>query len=441
MRTAAYRGRRRQRGPFDVGGATAASGKMAAWRAALVVGARAPLRGRLAGLRPPRSQRRPPSWRVVAAAAALVGGGSLAACYSGRPGVFPTVLAQKEDVINVERDERLSLRKHRFMHFASLEYEGEYYMTPRDFLFSVMFDQVERKASAKKLTKKEVDAALLCVAKAKPGPTFFRELGDKEPQTGFQIAFKMLDTDGNEQVEKKEFFKLQRIIGKEDDLKIAGDEAVFRGVELESCGVNTMLLIHFFGKEGKEKLHYSEFFRFMENLQTEVQEMEFIKFSKGLNVMRKEDFAEWLLYFTDEENNEIYWQNVKDRIEAGENISLEEFKTFCKFTNNLEDFSIAMQMFTVANRPVKRAEFKRAVKVATGQELSDNVLDTIFKIFDLDGDDCLSHSEFLGVLRNRIHRGLRVPQQQGIQGYWKCVKRESIKGAKEVWKQTGKSPF
>ncbi|KAM6438417.1 calcium uptake protein 2, mitochondrial [Rhynochetos jubatus] len=432
---------------------------MAAWRAALAAGARVPLRGRLAGLRPPRSQRRPPNWRAaaVAASAALIGGGCLAAWYSGRLSAFPAVLAQKEDVINVERDERLSLRKHRFMHFASLEYEGEYYMTPRDFLFSVMFDQVERKASAKKLTKKEVDAALLCVAKAKPGPTFFRELGDKglisyaeylflltiltKPQTGFQIAFKMLDTDGNEQVEKKEFFKLQRIIGKEDDLKTSGDETVFRGAELESCGVNTMLLVHFFGKEGKEKLRYSEFFRFMENLQTEVQEMEFIKFSKGLNVMRKEDFAEWLLYFTDEENNEIYWQNVKDRIEAGENISLEEFKTFCKFTNNLEDFSIAMQMFTVANRPVKRAEFKRAVKVATGQELSDNVLDTIFKIFDLDGDDCLSHSEFLGVLRNRIHRGLRVPQQQGIQGYWKCVKRESIKGAKELWKQTGKSPF
>uniref|UniRef100_A0A8B9GBQ6 Mitochondrial calcium uptake 2 n=1 Tax=Amazona collaria TaxID=241587 RepID=A0A8B9GBQ6_9PSIT len=291
-------------------------------------------------------------------------------------------------------DERHSLRKHRFMRFASLEYEGEYYMTPRDFLFSVMFDQIERKLFSHHC---------VCEGKetSKPGPTFFRELGDKvcvrlftvkfflqfiaEPQTGFQIAFKMLDTDGNEQVEKKEFFKVC-------------------GAEVESCGVNTMLLVHFFGKEGKEKLRYSEFFRFMENLQTEVQEMEFIQFSKGLNVMRKEDFAEWLLYFTDEENNEIYWQNVKERIEAGENISLEEFKTFCKFTNNLEDFSIAMQMFTVANRPVKRAEFKRAVKVATGQELSDNVLDTIFKIFDLDGDDCLSHSEFLGVLRNRIHR-------------------------------------
>ncbi|XP_064027902.1 calcium uptake protein 2, mitochondrial isoform X2 [Pogoniulus pusillus] len=392
---------------------------MAAWRAALVAVVRAPLRGRLAGLCPPRSQRRPPSWRVIAAA--LVGGGSLVARYSGQPVVFPTVLAQKGDVINVEADERLSLRKHRFMQFASLEYEGEYYMTPRDFLFSVVFDQVERLISYAEYL------FLLTIL--------------TKPQTGFQIAFKMLDTDGNEQVEKKEFFKLQRIIGKENDLKAAGDETLFQGAEPESCAVNTILLVHFFGKEGKEKLHYSEFFRFMENLQTEVQEMEFIRFSKGLNVMRKEDFAEWLLYFTDEENNEIYWQNVKDRIKAGENISLEEFKTFCKFTNNLEDFSIAMQMFTVANLPVKRAEFKRAVKVATGQELSDNVLDTIFKIFDLDGDDCLSHGEFLGVLRNRIHRGLRVPQQQGIQGYWKCVKRESIKGAKEVWKQTGKSPF
>ncbi|XP_068037443.1 calcium uptake protein 2, mitochondrial [Anomalospiza imberbis] len=437
--------------------AAALSGKMsAAWRAAVAAAARAPLRGRLAAMRPPRSQRRPSAWGA-AAAAALVGGGCLAACYSGRPRAFPTVLAQKEDVIHADVDERLSLRKHRFMHFASLEYEGEHYMTPRDFLFSVMFDQVERKASAKKLTKKEVDAALLYVAKAKPGPTFFRELGDKglisyaeylflltiltKPQTGLQIAFKMLDADGNEQVEKKEFFKLQRIIGKEDDLKASGDETVLRETELDSCGVNTVLLVHFFGKQGKEKLRFSEFFRFMENLQTEVQEMEFIKFSKGLSFMRKEDFAAWLLYFTDEENNEIYWQNVKDRIEAGENISLEEFKTFCKFTNNLEDFSIAMQMFTVANRPVKRAEFKRAVKVATGQDLSDNVLDTIFKIFDLDGDDCLSHSEFLGVLRNRIHRGLRVPQQQGIQGFWKCVKKESIKEVKEMWKQTGKSPF
>ncbi|OCT96103.1 calcium uptake protein 2, mitochondrial [Xenopus laevis] len=369
-----------------------------------------------------------------------------------------TVLAQKEDA-NDEAKENQSIRKQRFMQFASLKYEGDYYMTPRDFLFSVMFEQMERRTISKTIAKKELDAMLSQATKAKPGCTFFRDLGDKglisyteylflltiltKPQTGFRIAFKMLDTDGNEQVEKREFFKLQRILGHKEDMKMgSGGVTSTQEPSSDSSDVNTTLLVHFFGRGGREKLQYSEFYKFMENLQTEIQEMEFIQFSKGLNFMRKEDFAEWLLFFTDEENNDMYWQNVQARIPPGESISMDEFKSFYHFMNNLEDFSITMKMFSSANRAVKMAEFKRAVKVATGQELSNNVLDTVFKIFDLDGDNCLSHGEFLGVLKNRLHRGLKhVPQQQGMHGYWKCVKRETIKGANEVWKQTGKSPF
>uniref|UniRef100_A0ACB8FGK5 Uncharacterized protein n=1 Tax=Sphaerodactylus townsendi TaxID=933632 RepID=A0ACB8FGK5_9SAUR len=84
----------------------------------------------------------------------------------------------------------------------------------------------------------------------------------QEPQTGFHIAFKMLDADGNEQVEKKEFFKLQKIIGKQDELKAAsGDEIVRQEPELEGSDINTMLLVHFFGRGGKEKLQYCEFCR------------------------------------------------------------------------------------------------------------------------------------------------------------------------------------
>ncbi|XP_069496775.1 calcium uptake protein 2, mitochondrial isoform X2 [Ambystoma mexicanum] len=369
-----------------------------------------------------------------------------------------TVWAQSEGDLVDEMAEKQSIRKQRFMHFASLQYEGEFYMTPRDFLFSVMFENVKRKVLAKNLTKKDVDAMLVQAAKTKPGPSFFRDLGDRglisyteylflltiltKPQTGFNIAFKMLDTDDNEQVEKKEFFKLQKILGHKDEVQSTpGVSATSQDVAVDSPDINTTLLVHFFGRGGREKLQYSQFQRFTENLQTEVQEMEFIQFSKGMNFMRKEDFAEWLLHFTDEENKDTYWQNVSDRIPAGEGISLEEFKSFCNFMNNLEDFSITMQMFSLANRAVKLAEFMRAVKVATGQDLSKNVLETIFKIFDLDGDNCLSHGEFLGVMKNRLHRGLKVAQQQGVQGFWKCVKRETIKGAKEAWKQTGKSPF
>ncbi|KAM7114477.1 calcium uptake protein 2, mitochondrial isoform 5-T5 [Molossus nigricans] len=374
---------------------------------------------------------------------------------------------------------KLSLRKQRFMQFSSLEHEGEYYMTPRDFLFSVMFEHIERKTSVKRLTKKDIEDILAAIQTTRCGSTFFRDLGDKglisyteylflltiltKPHTGFHVAFKMLDADGNEMVEKKEFFKLQKIISKQDDLKTVANETECQEPNVKEPDINTTLQIHFFGKRGERKLHYREFRRFMENLQTEVQEMEFLQFSKGLSFMRKEDFAEWLLFFTNTENKDIYWKNVREKLSAGESISLDEFKSFCHFTTHLEDFAIAMQMFNLAHRPVRLAEFKRAVKVATGQELSSNVLDTVFKIFDLDGDECLSHGEFLGVLKNRMHRGLwmriswkppegaswrprpkegrRVPQQQSVQEYWKCVKKESIKGVKEVWKQAGKGPF
>lgn len=56
----------------------------------------------------------------------------------------------------------------------------------------------------------------------------------------------------------------------------------------------------------------------MEDLQAEVQEMEFLQFSKGMDTMRREDFAEWLLHYTNEEDNEVYWENVRKRIPAGQ---------------------------------------------------------------------------------------------------------------------------
>ena len=58
--------------------------------------------------------------------------------------------------------------------------------------------------------------------------------------------------------------------------------------------------------------------------------------------------------------------------------------------------------------PVTAAQFKRAVKIATGHDLSENVLDTVFKLFDMDGDDCLSHKEFMAVMYDRVLRGLKV---------------------------------
>ncbi|XP_026067780.1 calcium uptake protein 2, mitochondrial [Carassius auratus] len=343
----------------------------------------------------------------------------------------------------------VSMRRLRFNQFASMIYEEEPYMTPRDFLHSVLMENVDCKLKKKMLTKADVDDMIRVASRAEAGNNMFRGIGDKglisyteylflltiltKPETGFHIAFKMLDIDGNEHVDKKEFQKLKKIIRPRKEL-LRQD-----GTELSHIvdDVNTTLEVFFFGKNGKNKLHYKDFCRFMEDLQAEVQEVEFLRFSNGMKTMRREDFAEWLLHYTNEENNEAYWENMRKRIPTGESISFDEFKEFCLFTYHLEDFAFSVKMINEANRPIGMAEFKRAVKIATGHDLSENVLDTVFKIFDLDGDNCLSHKEFLAVMKDRVLRGLRVQHQYGISGYWKCVKRETLQGAQEALRKTG----
>uniref|UniRef100_A0A8C6TDL4 Mitochondrial calcium uptake 2 n=1 Tax=Neogobius melanostomus TaxID=47308 RepID=A0A8C6TDL4_9GOBI len=263
-----------------------------------------------------------------------------------------TVLADEQ-----KSGQQLSARRHRFIQFASVVYQDEPYMTPRDFLYSVMLENVDRLISY-------TEYLFLLTIVTKPG-------------TGFHIAFKMLDVDGNEQVDKKEFLKVAIII-----LFLTFDNRAF-----------------------------------MEDLQAEVQEMEFLQFSKGMDTMRREDFAEWLLHYTNEEDNELYWQNMRKKIPAGQVIHF----PFCN------------PRFCCFHENGHRDQFKRAVRIATGHALSDNVLDTVFKLFDVDGDNCLSHKEFIGVMTDRVMRGLKVRHQTGISGYWKCVKRETLKGAKEAF--------
>lgn len=59
-------------------------------------------------------------------------------------------------------------------------------------------------------------------------------------------------------------------------------------------------------------------------------------------------------------------------------------------------------------------EFARAVYVATGQQLTRHLVHTIFKIFDVDHDDQLSYKEFIGIMKDRLHRGARVRQSQRL---------------------------
>ncbi|XP_064917090.1 calcium uptake protein 3, mitochondrial isoform X9 [Columba livia] len=376
---------------------------------------------------------------------------------------IPVAAAARETVAENRSDpEDLHLyatpREQRFRRFASLEFEGQLYMTPYDFIQAVTNDEPKCAKKWRSLSKQELNQILMETPPVWKGSSkLFRNLNDKgvisyteylfllciltKPHAGFRIAFNMFDTDGNEMVDKKEFLVLQEIFRKKNEKRERrGDEEKRAMLRLQLYGYHTStnsrdglssslsdttLLVHFFGKKGKAELNFEDFYRFMDNLQTEVLEIEFLSYSNGMNTISEEDFAHILLRYTNVENTSSYLENMRCRIPEEKGITFDEFRSFFQFLNNLEDFTIAMQMYNFASRSIGQDEFKRAVYVATGVKLSPHLVNTVFKIFDVDRDDQLSYKEFIGIMKDRLNRGFRgYKPVQRYTTFKSCVRKE-----------------
>ncbi|XP_023719825.1 calcium uptake protein 3, mitochondrial isoform X4 [Cryptotermes secundus] len=408
--------------------------------------------------------RDPKTVRVISTACVCVAGGGLLLYIGHRLGKLHTVHALKPRKVDDElvRAVKLTSRERRFIKFASVEYDGQLYMTPQDFLESVVEQEPRPRLKRRQLSDRDLDMIRDITPSLKQGSTqMFRSMRDKgiisyteylfllsvltKPQTGFRIAFNMFDTDGNQRVDKNEFLVMEKIfshawkgkhgipetIPREEDKRqpqplvedYVDDE---QGLQRKHV-VDTTLLVHFFGKKGKDEFRFEGFKRFMENLQTEVLELEFHEFSKGHDTITEVDFAKILLRYTHLDTNEydMYLDRLLDRIKEEKGITFEEFRVFCQFLNNLEDFTIAMRMYTLADHSISKDEFMRAVKICTGTSLSRHLVHTVFQIFDEDGDGQLSYREFIAIMKDRLHRGFKsYAKNEGWDAFKSCVKQE-----------------
>ncbi|XP_047434883.1 calcium uptake protein 3, mitochondrial isoform X8 [Mugil cephalus] len=373
---------------------------------------------------------------------------------------IPTVEAkEKARLFDFEEgDVYMSSHEYRFRKFSSVEYEGQLYMTPQNFIESVTMSEPRNKRPWRSLTKQELEKILSDTPPVWRGSSkLFRNLRERgiisyteylfllciltKPHAGFKIAFNMFDADGNQMVDKREFLVLQEIFRKKNEKKGRKGDAEksaqlsmqLYGYQVapmnsradESITIDTTLLVHFFGKKGKAELTFDDFYRFMDNLQTEVLEIEFLTYSKGMTTISEEDFAKILLRFTNVENISAYLENVRHSIPDEKGITFDEFRSFFQFLNNLEDFAIAMQMYNFASRSIGQDEFARAVYVATGLKLTRHLVNTIFKIFDVDHDDQLSYKEFIGIMKDRLHRGARgYKAVERATSFKSCLKKE-----------------
>ncbi|CAH1388736.1 unnamed protein product, partial [Nezara viridula] len=285
---------------------------------------------------------------------------------------------------------KLTSRERRFLKFASVKYDGQIYMTPKDFLESFIHEEPIPVRERRDLPIKELEGIRKSTPPLTSGSShLFRNLQDKEPLSGFRIAFNMFDTDGNERVDKNEFLVMEKIFSHawkdKRGLGVAGNMLQVEGSATADYiddeqglqrrhNVDTTLAVHFFGLKGNQDLKYEGFRKFMDDLQTEVLEIEFQEYAKGKNTISELDFAKILLRYThlSAEVHEQYLERLLTRVkDSMKGITFEEFKVFCQFLNNLEDFTIAMRMYTLADHPISKADIDK-INTASMGDLKSN---------------------------------------------------------------------
>lgn len=346
-------------------------------------------------------------------------------------------------VLAKSRDQGQTRRKTRFDQFATIEADGQFLMTPADFLESVMHRSLQGWSRKRSLPDTVVSQMVKSTPPISKGSRkFFRTLQENgiitfseylflltiltKSQRGLEIAFKMLDKDGNGRLCKDEFFVFEDMVNKKSSAK---SMAMHKGERKRGDFLSkTTLKMHFFGSRGSGQLTFQQFSKFMQDLQLEVFEMEFMEYSRGMPTIPEDSFARLLLRYTslEEEEVEKYLHRLNSRLRHRKGITLEQFLNFGMFLNNLEDFSLVMKIYSIAGQAVTQEEFQRAVHISTGQMLHPYVVYTMFQLFDKDGDGKLSYSEFIDLMKDRVQRGLGTSstEKQGWQGFKKCVKKE-----------------
>lgn len=57
----------------------------------------------------------------------------------------------------------------------------------------------------------------------------------------------------------------------------------------------------------------------------------------------------------------MYLDRLLDRVKQERGVTFKEFRDFCQFLNNLEDFSIAMRMYTLSEQAISKGTPSNAI--------------------------------------------------------------------------------
>ncbi|XP_071050403.1 calcium uptake protein 3, mitochondrial-like isoform X1 [Onthophagus taurus] len=328
--------------------------------------------------------------------------------------------------IKLDLNEKTSSREKRFIKFASIKYKDQLFMTPKDFMESLIEIEPNLQKKARILTKNELISPIFDIPNNKGIISYMEYLFLlsilKRPESGFKIAFDMLDTDKNRTIGKNEFLIMENVFN---------HKLLSKGNLNKNCFKDTTLIIYFFGVDGTKKLTYEQFHKFIINFQNEVLRFEFNQYSNNSHKISELDFVKILLKHSNLETNvyEQCLQKVLNRLRNPVGITFKEFESFNKLLTNLDDVSVAFRMFKLAQHSISKKDFNKISKIC-GCDLTQHLIDLIFTIFDGENGS-LDYNEFVIVMRNRINRGFVSNEKHSWKNYQQCVRNE-MKAAKFV---------
>eukprot|EP01135_Chromosphaera_perkinsii_P004537 Nk52_evm7s288 gene=Nk52_evmTU7s288 len=336
-----------------------------------------------------------------------------------------------------------------FRYFATREIDGEIFMTPEDFVRSVIPGELQPDGLGldqfKKLDPEAVKKRFDKVNDATDGPllerfgktglisfseyVFLLTVLATSPRR-FEIAFKMFDLDGNGWVDIGEFQTVQGVIRTQTN---SGKRARSTVSEPTNAIEKSAVLRVLFGKKGDRKLTYEEFSRFISEFQREILEQEYNRYvadEEGENQLSCSGFANVLLSYGNLKDTKTFKTRAK-RVKKnlkGKFIDFKSFLDFNEFLKNIDDVEMSLQMYTAAGESINKEDFKRAAVAVSNIKLNDIVVDTVFDLFDNDGDGKLHNREFISFMKARIKRGTESHRDtgftRGLKGLLICMKEK-----------------
>ncbi|KAJ8550237.1 hypothetical protein K7X08_035723 [Anisodus acutangulus] len=242
------------------------------------------------------------------------------------------------------------------------------------------------------------------------------------PESSFSKAFQMFDLDNDGGVDKEEFKRMMELMRTANRQGSQHRNGMRFGLKVTGLVEEGGLLEYFFGKDGNGRLEQEKFVQFLRDLHDEISRLEFAHYDyKSQGSISAKDFALSMVASADISHINKFLDRVEDLDDETQlrdvRITFKEFISLAQLRKELVSFSQSILSYGKVNGLLSKQELKGAANQVCSISLTDNVVDLIFFMFDLDCDGTLSSDEFLRVLQ-RIEPESSQQKESGFVGFF-----------------------